>query len=582
VEVVRGPGSVIYGGSAELSVINVVTRGLQGATDFMAAATYGEMTDASQFANGYGRRRLTASGRYVVDEVPGLSLFASVSKGQGQRSDRSFFDNAGLSVPMEGQSALDPTVIQAGIGYRDLQASFLYHQMATTYVTGVGMLNTAAMGNPPVSMNFNAYHGELIYTLRPNNQFEIVPRFNYTYQRPWWDLSSASPFYYDKTIQRVRGRLLGRWAALDHLQITAGGDAIFDDADVMPPNTGGFQTQFGTSDHIAYRTYAGYVELFSDNPILSISAGARYDHQSQAGGALVPRLVVLRSFGAVSLKGLFSLSFREPGVENFNLGQDNLRPERTRVFEFEGAVDFTPGQRLSANVFDFHIDSPIAFTDNPATISSGMVTEAYVNLGQQGTRGFEVSYRARARSLRLEANYSFYAPSVSDNLPPYVVPGHSNEFLAAPAQKATLRGTWRPLDMLSISPTVIVFGERFTRGPADANGNETAIAIPAQVLANLFVSTDNAFGTPGLNIGLGIYNMFGTNYRFVRASATPDFASDHAPLPGMDREILLRLTYNYDSGASSRRGSSETASNTGRSTRSVRQLGSIADSSLIR
>ena len=33
VEVVRGPGSVIYGGLAELSVINVITRGLQGATD---------------------------------------------------------------------------------------------------------------------------------------------------------------------------------------------------------------------------------------------------------------------------------------------------------------------------------------------------------------------------------------------------------------------------------------------------------------------------------------------------------------------------------------------------------------------
>ena len=41
VEVVRGPGSVIYGGSAELGVINVVTRGLQGATDAMVTGTYG-------------------------------------------------------------------------------------------------------------------------------------------------------------------------------------------------------------------------------------------------------------------------------------------------------------------------------------------------------------------------------------------------------------------------------------------------------------------------------------------------------------------------------------------------------------
>src|SRR5215471_816230 len=71
VEVVRGPGSVIYGGSAELSVINIVTRGLQGATDFMAAAGYGEMTGARDFSSGYARRRVTLSGRYVFDAVPG-------------------------------------------------------------------------------------------------------------------------------------------------------------------------------------------------------------------------------------------------------------------------------------------------------------------------------------------------------------------------------------------------------------------------------------------------------------------------------------------------------------------------------
>src|SRR5664279_4000841 len=92
VEVVRGPGSVSYGGSAELSVINIVTRGLQGATDLTATATYGQMTGASDFANGYGRRKLTASGRLVVDAVPGLSAFASVSLGQGQRSVRTYVD----------------------------------------------------------------------------------------------------------------------------------------------------------------------------------------------------------------------------------------------------------------------------------------------------------------------------------------------------------------------------------------------------------------------------------------------------------------------------------------------------------
>ncbi len=102
VEVVRGPGSVIYGGLAELSVVNIVTRGLQGATDATAHLVYGEMTGAHSASTGYARRRVTVSGRYVVDAVPGLSTYASLSLGEGQRSVSQFTDNTGATAPMEG------------------------------------------------------------------------------------------------------------------------------------------------------------------------------------------------------------------------------------------------------------------------------------------------------------------------------------------------------------------------------------------------------------------------------------------------------------------------------------------------
>jgi outer membrane receptor for ferrienterochelin and colicin len=60
VEVVRGPGSVIYGGNAELAVVNVITRNAQGSTDVLASATYGQMLGS------YGRRGGVVSGRLVV------------------------------------------------------------------------------------------------------------------------------------------------------------------------------------------------------------------------------------------------------------------------------------------------------------------------------------------------------------------------------------------------------------------------------------------------------------------------------------------------------------------------------------
>jgi outer membrane receptor protein involved in Fe transport len=537
VEVVRGPGSVIYGGSAELSVINVVTRGLQGSTDAMATATYGEMTDAKSVSTGYGRRRVSASGRLVSDSIPGLSSFASLSVAEGQRSIRTFVDNSGMSGTMEGNSNLNPGLIQLGVGYKDIQASFLYSHMGITSISGSG--TTLPM---PLPVNFDAYHGELAGTLHIGDRIEIASRLNAIYQTPW-QAPNMDDNFYSKAVRRLRARLLGRWAALDQLQVTVGGDAIFDQAHLLAPANANFQTQFGNSDSVSYQTFAGYVELFSENPIVNIAAGARYDHLSSVGGALVPRLVLIKNLGPLSLKGLFSLSFRAPGIENLNGGRD-IKPEHTRVFEFEGSYEFTDNHRISANVFDILIDSPIAYAYDPV-----LNTDGYLNLGRQGTRGFELAYRLRTSLVRLDVNYSFYRPSVSDNVPPYTVPGHSDQFLGAPNQRATVSATAKPWRLFGISPTLIVIAPQYRRGapldPMNPASPETSVQIPTQVLANLFVYRENV-GAPGLTVGLGFYNIFGTDYHFIHATGATTYVGDHAPLPGLDREVLLRVSYLFD------------------------------------
>ncbi len=541
VEVVRGPGSVIYGGLAELSVVNIVTRGLQGATDATVHLTYGEMTGAHSASTGYARRRVTVSGRYVVDAVPGLSTYASLSLGEGQRSVSPFTDNTGASATMEGQSALNPSMVQAGLGYRDLQATFLYQRLGTNSVEPLGFVLPASQVT-----TFDSYYGELVGTFRPSSRVEIVPRFNVTYQRPWQAPDAAhESFYYQTSVRRIRGRLLGRWAPIDELQISVGGDAMFDEAKLLAPSGVGQQLQFNGKDSVDYQTYGTFLELYSENPVLNVSAGVRYDHLSTIGGDLVPRLVLLRSFGPLSLKGLFSLSFRAPGVENIALQSPMapVRPEHTTIFEFEAALDLPGKQKISANLFDIRIDAPIAYTLDPMNPSG----QGYLNLGKQGSRGFEVTYSVRAPSAKLEANYSFYAPTFADNLGAYVVAGHPDQFMGAPAHRVHARGTVWAWNRIGISPSVLILGPRYMRGPDDPNtGASTATQIPTQALANLYIFRDN-IGTPGLSLGLGIYNIFGTNYQYVHISTSGTaFTDDQAPFPGLDREVMLRLAYQYE------------------------------------
>lgn len=54
-----------------------------------------------------------------------------------------------------------------------------------------------------------------------------------------------------------------------------------------------------------------------------------------------------------------------------------------------------------------------------------------------------------------------------------------------------------------------------------------------------------------------VYNIFGANYRYMRpypptpadnsAGAAKDaYSADHAPLPALDREVLLQLSYLFE------------------------------------
>lgn len=528
VEVVRGPGSVIYGGNAELAVINIVTRGVQGGTDVFASANYGQFTNGPTFGNSYARRGGTLSGRYVFDAVPGLSAFVSGNYSQGQRSTRDFVGFDDTTASMAGQSGMDSAVVQAGVGYRDVQASFLYHRYALGVVTGTGSITD------PVKESFDSYHGELLATFRPTDRIEIIPRFNFTYQRPWATPDQSSDFYYDKSARRIRARLIGRWAPIDQLQLTVGGDAMFDTGVLNGPADIGLQTSFAGANQVDYRIFGGFIEAFSDNPIVNIAAGARFDFHNVVGGALVPRVVLLRSFGPVNLKGLFSLAFRWPGIENLNLGTD-LKPERTMVFEFEGSVDFNPKVRLALNVFNIGIDSPIAYTIDEASGAEG-----YVNLGKQGTTGGEASFKARWGWGNLNANYSLYVPTLIDGIPNYQAPGFAGMFLAAPNHRGMLAGAVRPLDWLSISPTVLVYGPRLSIGAPDADGNETSTLVPTQVMANLVVRATIP-PVKGLAVSLGVYNLFGTNWTYIQP-----YHGGHAQLPGLDREVMLKVSYLFE------------------------------------
>lgn len=149
IEIIRGPGSAIYGGYAELGVINIITKKGKDLNGISVSGTYGQMPEA------LGR----AEGTLMVGRSAGDVAFdAKLTVGQGNRSDRLYTDFYGNSYDMEDNSELKNLHINSGLSYKGLGIRLIYED----YQVQQRDLFVVAM---PVSvdMHFKGAYAELKY-----------------------------------------------------------------------------------------------------------------------------------------------------------------------------------------------------------------------------------------------------------------------------------------------------------------------------------------------------------------------------------------------------------------------------------
>ncbi|HTL34488.1 MAG TPA: TonB-dependent receptor plug domain-containing protein, partial [Kofleriaceae bacterium] len=152
IEIIRGPGSAIYGGYAELAVINVVTR---GADELDGVAVYGH---AGVMSDTYGHLNLSVAAGETVG--PGVKLSLSGLFGQGHRGHGDFTDFYGSSFPLTDHE-LDPAFINFGAKYKDLSLRFIYDHFGNDEEDGLAENETK-----PIEQKFIGYFGELAYKWR--------------------------------------------------------------------------------------------------------------------------------------------------------------------------------------------------------------------------------------------------------------------------------------------------------------------------------------------------------------------------------------------------------------------------------
>ncbi|HVW27000.1 MAG TPA: TonB-dependent receptor [Polyangiaceae bacterium] len=408
IEIVRGPGSVLYGTNAFSAVINLVTR------------YHGEQPGAeagvSAVRAGVGRGRYRAQARLGNEG----GIWTSIAGAHGSGEDLSFPSLAGpsgQSVESRGADGFDAATLQGRVWWRWLTAQWFFTSHDKAIPTGeYGTL----IGDP--STHQTDQRGFLEARADPtlSKYVKLETRLHWNTYRFRGDYArlptdgGIEHDVYDGAWIGAEQRIVLTPSELWRVTLGAEGQDHYRVETSARDDTGYFlyDVQNGGRTYQIGALYA----LVDAHPTqrLRLSGGVRLDGYSTFGSSINPRAsIVWRPYDRGNLKIVGGKAFRAPSIYElyYNDGgttqipSPDLNPESIYSFEVEHSHHFTPAVTGTAAVYSNYVRDLVQ--------SAGMGTQAeplhYVNAATPMVSvGLELGIKREWRQgFMLEAWYAY-------------------------------------------------------------------------------------------------------------------------------------------------------------------------------
>lgn len=512
IEIIRGPGSAIYGGSAEYGVINIITKAADNLHGINVYGTGGFHAGAT------GR---TNAGIIAAQHFEKSAWDLSLFKGKGTVSDGPFESLDGdYSVDnLADVTKADPLNISAGVRLGGLSVRALYDEFETS---------------DPISFSEHKnFYSDVRYQARVNDNLTVTPSFRYYNQIPW-SFGTKEPFEYD-----LRARAERMWGQVEvsydisrkvNLHF---GTLYFADkgTDLL---TGDY---FDGGKSFRMNNYAGFVQGLVKHRLANATVGFRYERNNAYGSAFVPRLALTKKIENFHFKALYSRAFRAPSILNvYEALTGDIKPEKSDALELELGYQFTPAMLFSLNAFSLTTNDVIIYGSEG---EGDTFDEWYENYAKSGTRGLELVYSVRKTSWYLNASYA-YNQAIDDNtVEKYTVPQTSKLYVGFPASRLTVNANVKVLEKLNANASIIYSSKRYGYDAINALDEPVVNALSAYTLVNLFLNYRQVL--PGFTLGAGVFDLLNQRPAIPQA-----YNGDYAPIPGRSREYIVKLSYQID------------------------------------
>lgn len=560
IEVIRGPGSALYGADAFSGVINIITKGKRelegtrvggriGSFDTQAAwlkhgATYGGydvgLTLEAETTDGW-KETIDRDLQTIFDQgpAPDVSLAPGYANNQKKMLEARLdiaHEHSRLRAGYQGRyhAGTGPGILQA----LDPHGRFASERFNTDYTYALPELTPDWGLESRVSYYRYTQEVERDFKLLPPGTFGgaypdgLIGNPEYKEENARFDLSSLYQGFERHLIRLGAGFYWG-----DIFEVTESKNFTV----TLAPRPGGLEDVSDTSEVFLpekQRTnrYAYAQDEWKLAERWSLTSGLRYDHYSDFGDTTNPRVaLVWAATTQTTAKLLYGKAFRAPSIAELfvtsnpiALGNPNLDPEKIDTYELAISHKVSEALLTTANVFYYGIEDYITFVPVPG--GGGVLRQAQ-NVGERKGRGVELEMDySPGYNLRVLANYAYQH---SQDKATHADVGE------APQHQGYARSEWGFLPSWHFDAQFNWIGEqKHAAGDSRSDVDDyTAVDLTLR----------NVDALKGLELALSVRNLFDADVREPSPGPTPVIPVPAIPndFPMAGRSVYAELQYQF-------------------------------------
>ena len=552
IEVIRGPGSALYGADAYSGVINIITKTTDNINGTEVGARLGSFNSRDLW--------LLHGGNYR-----GLDIAYSLEYGTTDGQDRTIeadqqtlYDKTFTNPPYSAASAsYAPGPVNLGRKYLEGRIDTAWndwrirlgYQGRYDLKTGAGVAQALDPAGTNKSTRFNIDVSYLIKTIQnwdstiQLSYLDTSAESNLTLYPPgafggvYPDGFIGNPYVYERHTRLSLSSFYSGW--LRHrLRLGAGvnyGD-LYKVKETKNFNPDG--TPIGSvvdvtdsapfmRPHNRTNTYLLGQDEWSLANDWVLTAGLRYDKYSDFGDTVNPRAaLVWQTAYNLTSKLLYGRAFRAPSFEelyNINnpvaLGNPNLKPETIDTLELAFDYQATDRLRTGLNIFHYRMDNIIRFIPDPLASTS-----TAQNAGDQNGYGLEWEINwSISNTIKLNANYALQR---SEDQTTHTDPGNAPHHEIYGGLNWLFKNDW------SLNPQITWIGKR-PRAFGDSRSSLKGYTLVDLTLRRTHIKDNFEFAA-------SIHNIFNADAR--EPSPSPGLIPNDLPLAGRNFYAELRYT----------------------------------------